>query len=92
MRQNVIPGEAVFTIDMRDLDKDVIGKMSLRIENLCSEIQEGTGCVVQIEPQFEVIPTKSCPKLVSSSFHESEKLGILKPESYQAKQVMTHKK
>ena len=73
---NVIPGEAVFTIDMRDLDEDVIGKMSLRIENLCSEIQEGTGCVVQIEPQFEVIPTKSCPKLVSSSFHESEKLGF----------------
>ncbi len=73
---NVIPGEAVFTIDMRDLDEDVIGKMSLRIENLCAEIQEGTGCVVQIEPQFEVIPTKSCPKLVSSSFHESEKLGF----------------
>ena len=73
---NVIPGEAVFTIDMRDLDEDVIGKMSLRIENLCSEIQEVTGCVVQIEPQFEVIPTKSCPKLVSSSFHESEKLGF----------------
>jgi len=46
---NVIPGEAVFTIDMRDLDEDVIGKMSLRIENLCSEIQEGTGCVVKIE-------------------------------------------
>jgi len=73
---NVIPGEAVFTIDMRDLDEDVIGKMSLRIENLCSEIQEVTGCVVQIEPQFEVIPTKSCAKLVSSSFHESEKLGF----------------
>ena len=73
---NVIPGEAVFTIDMRDLDEDVIGKMSLRIENLCSEIQEVTGCVIQIEPQFEVIPTKSCPKLVSSSFHESEKLGF----------------
>ncbi len=73
---NVIPGEAVFTIDMRDLDEDVIGKMSLRIENICSEIQEVTGCVVQIDPQFEVIPTKSCPKLVSSSFHESEKLGF----------------
>jgi len=73
---NVIPGEAVFTIDMRDLDEDVIGKMSLRIENLCSEIQEVTGCVVQVEPQFEVIPTKSCDKLVSSSFHESEKLGF----------------
>ena len=73
---NVIPGEAVFTIDMRDLDEDVLGKMSLRTENLCSEIQEVTGCVVQIEPQFEVIPTKSCPKLVSSSFHESEKLGF----------------
>jgi len=73
---NVIPGEAVFTIDMRDLDEDVIGKMSLRIENLCSEIQEVTGCLIQIEPQFEVIPTKSCPKLVSSSFHESEKLGF----------------
>jgi len=73
---NVIPGEAVFTIDMRDLDEDVIGKMGLRIENLCAEIQEVTGCLVQIEPQFEVIPTKSCPKLVSSSFHESEKLGF----------------
>jgi len=73
---NVIPGEAVFTIDMRDLDEDVIGKMSLRIENLCSEIQEVTGCVVQMEPQCKVNPTKSCPKLVSSSCHESEKLGI----------------
>jgi len=73
---NVIPGEAVFTIDMRDLDEDVLGKMSLRIENLCSEIQEVNGCVVQIEPQFEVIPTKSCAKLVSSSFYESEKLGF----------------
>ena len=73
---NVIPGEAVFTIDMRDLDEDVIGKMSLRIENLCSEIQEVSGCVVHTKPQFEVIPTKSCAKLVSSSFHESEKLGF----------------
>ena len=72
---NVIPGECVFTIDMRDSDKESIEKMSKKIDHLCSEIAKLSKCIIEIEPEFEVLPTKSCSKLVSSAFNESEKLG-----------------
>ena len=72
---NVIPGEVIFTVDMRDLDGKVLDEMVQNFKSICSVISESSECKIQIKPQFEVFPTKACPKLVSSGFLESEKLG-----------------
>ena len=72
---NVIPGEVVFSVDIRDIDINVIDHILEQIKLLSSNLGNLSTCAVEIENEFEVLPTKSCPQIVSNAFYESENLG-----------------
>ena len=63
---NVVPGEVVMSVDLRDLSADVLSGLEVDLRQRLSEVEARSGCRVLIEPQFEVKPTPAAPALMQT--------------------------
>lgn len=54
---NVVPGSVEMTVDLRDLDSDVLDQLVGRLMDALESIGEQTDCSIELTPQFEVAPT-----------------------------------
>ena len=73
--RNVLPGQVVFTVDIRTVDQAKLDGMRARIETEAAEICEalGVGCSVEAVGHFD--PVAFDPKLVASVRKAAEDLG-----------------
>ena len=73
--RNVLPGQVVFTVDIRSPDQAKLDGMRARIEAEAPRICEalGVGCVIEAVGHFD--PVTFDPKLVSAVRNAAEKLG-----------------
>jgi N-carbamoyl-L-amino-acid hydrolase len=73
--RNVIPGKAVFTIDFRSPELDVITDMEQRLEIGAKEICDQMGLEIEIEKVGGFDPVKFDDKCVSAVRNAAERLG-----------------
>lgn len=73
--RNVLPGEVVFTVDIRTVDQAKLDRMRAEIEErasaICAEL--GVGCTIEAVGHFD--PVTFAPELVSRVREAAEKLG-----------------
>ena len=73
--RNVLPGQVVFTVDLRTVDQAKLDAMRAQIEARAAEIaaELGVGCSVEAVGHFD--PVAFDPKLVDRVRNAAEKLG-----------------
>jgi len=54
---NVVPGAVTMTVDLRDLDPQVLSSLVVQLQDALEQVGLQTGCRIALEPQFEVAPT-----------------------------------
>lgn len=72
---NVVPGEVVMSVDLRDLGAEVLSSLEHQLRRRLSAIETASGCRVTIEPQFEVKPTPADPRLMHTIAACAAELG-----------------
>ena len=72
---NVVPGEVVLSVDLRDLSGEVLSSLERELRQRLSEIQALSGCRLMIEPQFEVKPTPASPAVMHTIGQCAAELG-----------------
>ena len=74
--RNVLPGTAVFTVDIRSPDQAKLDRMRARIEaeapRVCAEL--GVGCAIEAVGHFD--PVTFAPELVARVRGAAERLGL----------------
>jgi N-carbamoyl-L-amino-acid hydrolase len=73
--RNVIPGKAVFTVDIRSPDLEKLTSMRSRIESEAHEIAKEIGLFIEIEPVGHFDPVTFDPKLVDMVRDAAVRLG-----------------
>lgn len=73
--RNVIPGKAVFTIDFRSPNREVLDAMKARFENEAPAIAEALGLGIAIEVIGHYDPVTFDPGCVSAVRNAAERLG-----------------
>ena len=73
---NVVPGEVVLSVDMRDLSSEVLSSLEQQLRQQLSQIEAGSGCRLEIEPQFEVQPTPADPTVMRTIGGCAAELGF----------------
>ncbi|PWL23251.1 MAG: Zn-dependent hydrolase [Synechococcus sp. XM-24] len=73
---NVVPGEVQCSVDLRDLDPEVLSSLSAQLEERLASIAEASGCSVTMEPQFSVDPTPAAPLLMEAIAASASALGF----------------
>ncbi len=74
--RNVIPGRAVFTIDIRSPEQAKLDAMKARVEAEVAEIAEDLGLEAQIEPTGHFDPVTFDEGCVSAVRNAAERLGL----------------
>ena len=74
---NVVPGEVVLSVDLRDLSGEVLSGLERDLRQRLSEIQALSGCRVLIEPQFDVKPTPASPAVMQTIAQCAAELGYI---------------
>ena len=72
---NVVPGEVVMSVDLRDLGAEVLSELEHQLRERLTAIDAASGCRVAIEPQFEVEPTPADPRLMQTIATCAAELG-----------------
>ncbi len=72
---NVVPGEVVMSVDLRDLSGEVLSQLELELREQLTRIEASSGCSVMIEPQFEVKPTPADPTVMATIARCAADLG-----------------
>jgi N-carbamoyl-L-amino-acid hydrolase len=73
--RNVIPGRAVFTVDIRSPDRAVLDAMKAEIEAAAPRIAEALGLGITIEPVGHFDPVAFDPGCVAAVRRAAERLG-----------------
>lgn len=73
---NVVPGQVVMSVAMRDLNPSVLDLLCRELEGELEAIRANTGCTVQLTPQFSVDPTPADPLLSSTIREVAADLGL----------------
>lgn len=73
--RNVIPGRAVFTVDIRSPDRTKLDAMRARLEDEAPDIADALGLGFEIEPVGHFDPVTFDPALVSRVRAVAERLG-----------------
>jgi N-carbamoyl-L-amino-acid hydrolase len=63
---NVVPGVVQCSVDLRDLDPEVLSALTVELQRRLALIAEASGCRVTMEPQFSVDPTPADPALMDA--------------------------
>ena len=62
---NVVPGAVTMTVDLRDLDPNVLDQLQETLTKTLERIAVRTDCQIRLEPQFDVAPTPSAALLMT---------------------------
>ena len=73
---NVVPGEVQCSVDLRDLDPEVLSALTAELQLRLVAIAESSGCRVTMEPQFAVDPTPAAPTLMDAIEAAATELGF----------------
>lgn len=73
---NVVPGRVVMSVDMRDLDVDVLDSLVLELRSRVQTIASTSGCPISVEPQFAVEPTPADPRVMGLISSCADRLGL----------------
>jgi N-carbamoyl-L-amino-acid hydrolase len=72
---NVVPGEVVLSVDLRDLSSAVLNALERGLRQQLQRIEASSGCRLVIEPQFEVQPTPADPTVMATIARCAADLG-----------------
>lgn len=73
---NVVPGEVQCSVDLRDLDPEVLSSLTAELQRRLAFIAEATACSVTMDPQFSVDPTPAAPVLMDAIADAARELGL----------------
>lgn len=73
---NVIPGQTIFSLEIRDLDMEKIERLFRRIEKAADTIAGETDTTISIEQYYESPAAVSDPRITSIVEGSAEKLGL----------------
>lgn len=74
--RNVIPGEVMFTVDLRHQDEKTLDAMHLQWQTACADIQEEFGLAVALKEIQYFKPTPFDPALTGMIRDSAEKAGM----------------
>ena len=73
---NVVPGSVTLTVDLRDLDPQVLLALVAQLQDALERIGLQTGCRIALEPQFDVAPTPADPIVMATIQAVAADLGL----------------
>ena len=73
---NVVPGAVTLTVDLRDLDPNVLDQLQETLTRTLERIAVLTDCQIRLEPQFEVAPTPSAALLMTEIEAAASSFGL----------------
>ncbi len=73
---NVIPGQVVMTIDLRDLEVEKLERFTVRFQRLAKEIGEATGTTFAFAPLVHSQPALADPRLMGWIDQSAAALGL----------------
>ena len=73
---NVVPGAVTMTVDLRDLDPQVLSSLVVQLQDALEQVGLQTGCRIALEPQFEVAPTPADPTVMATIQAVTTDLGF----------------
>jgi beta-ureidopropionase / N-carbamoyl-L-amino-acid hydrolase len=73
---NVIPGEAKFTVDMRDLNPQILAAMADRLQSRLDEISARNGCGVEVTKTGSHPPALTAEPLRKAIEQAADSLGL----------------
>ena len=73
---NVVPGSVTLTVDLRDLDPQVLRELVAQLQDALERIGLQTGCRIALEPQFDVAPTPADPTVMATIQQVAADLGF----------------
>jgi len=73
---NVIPGQVVLTVDLRDLDRDTLTRFTARFEQLGREIGQATGTRFTFRPILHSEPALAEPRIMEWIERRAQALGL----------------
>lgn len=73
---NIVPGRVTLSVDMRDLSKDVLDEMVVRLEQQVGAIATTHNIQFEMSPLLWVEPSPAAPHIQSTIKNVCEKLGL----------------
>lgn len=73
---NVVPGQVVLTVDLRDLDPGTLDRFQVRFEQLAREIGATTGTTFRVAPLVTSAPALADPALMDVVEASARALGL----------------
>ena len=73
---NVVPGSVKLTVDLRDLNPAVLQELVDSLMLALETIGLKRGCMIRLDPQFEVAPTPSDSKVMEAISSAASALGL----------------
>lgn len=73
---NTVPGEAAFSLDVRDTDSQTLAELGTAIRRALSSIARKRGLMFEFKVESEITPVSCDKKLVTLLSEEQKKLGV----------------
>jgi N-carbamoyl-L-amino-acid hydrolase len=73
---NTVPGEAQFSLDVRDTDSEVLAELATSLRRALSAIARKRGLMFEFEVESEIAPVQCQPALVSLLEKKRAELGL----------------
>lgn len=73
---NTVPGEAVFSLDVRDTDAEVLAGLGVACRRALSAIARKRGLMFEFEVESEIAPVSCDPDLIAVLERQREALGL----------------
>ena len=71
-----MPGSVALTVDLRDVSSAVLDQLVAELMQQLERIGVETGCPIQLEPQFEVVPTAAAGGVMAAIASAAKDLGL----------------
>ena len=73
---NVVPGQVEMSVDLRDLNIEVLNELVEELEGRLNSISRASGCPISLLPQFSVDPTPAHLSVTDAIANSAQTLGL----------------
>ena len=73
---NVVPGQVELSVDLRDLNIEVLNELVEELEGRLNSISRASGCPISLLPQFSVDPTPAHLSVTDAIANSAQTLGL----------------